>query len=189
VGDFILVNKFKYGLRLPVVNTRIVELGSPERGDVVVFRYPGVGPDDEQAGIDYIKRVVGLPGDRITFRNRTLYVNDEAVSKRPVGVYVGRGMGREMTGATLLEVDLDGRSHQILEMGSFGDPRAENSWVVPDGHYFTMGDNRERSLDSRYWGFVPEGNLVGKAFVIWLNCEGWFCSGAFDYTRIGDTIR
>jgi signal peptidase I len=189
VGDFILVNKFTYGLRLPVVNTRIVELGAPERGDVVVFRYPGVGPDDDQAGVDYIKRVVGLPGDRITFRNRTLYVNDEAVAKRPVGVYVGRGMGREMTGATLLEVDLAGRSHQILEMGPFGDPRAENSWVVPDGHYFTMGDNRERSLDSRYWGFVPEDNLVGKAFVIWLNCEGWFCSGAFDYTRIGDTIR
>lgn len=189
VGDFILVNKFSYGLRLPVANTKILDLGSPERGDVVVFRYPGVGPDDDQAGIDYIKRVVGLPGDRITFRDRMLYVNDEPVSKRPVGTYVGRGMGREMTGATLLEADLAGRSHLILEKGPYGDPRAENSWVVPEGQYFTMGDNRDRSLDSRYWGFVPEGNLVGKAFVVWLNCEGWFCSGAFDYTRIGDTIR
>jgi signal peptidase I len=189
VGDFILVNKFSYGLRLPVVNTKILEIGSPERGDVVVFRYPGVGPDDPDAGIDYIKRVVGLPGDRITFRERMLYINDVPVERLPVGVYIGRGMGREMTGATLLEVDLDGRSHQILEMGPFGDPRAENSWVVPEGQFFMMGDNRDRSLDSRYWGFVPEQNLVGKAFVVWLNCEGWFCSGAFDYTRIGDTIR
>jgi len=189
VGDFILVNKFTYGLRLPVLNTKVVELGAPARGDVVVFRYPGAGPGDPQAGVDYIKRVVGLPGDRITFRDRMLYVNDEPVAKRPVGVYVGSGMGREMTGATLLEAELAGREHQILEMGPFGDPRAENSWVVPEGEYFMMGDNRDRSLDSRYWGFVPERNLVGKAFVVWLNCEGWFCSGAFDYTRIGDTIR
>jgi signal peptidase I len=189
VGDFILVNKFSYGLRLPVLNTKVLEVGSPRRGDVVVFRYPGMGPQDEQAGVDYIKRVVGLPGDRITFRDRMLYINDELVGKQPVGVYIGSGMGREMTGATLFEVDLDGRSHQILEMGPFGDPRAENSWVVPEGQFFTMGDNRDRSLDSRYWGFVPEQNLVGKAFVVWLNCEGWFCSGAFDYTRIGDTIR
>lgn len=189
VGDFILVNKFTYGLRLPVLNTKVVEMGAPSRGDVVVFRYPGAGPQDPQTGVDYIKRVVGLPGDRITFRDRTLYVNDEPVAKRPVGVYVGSGMGREMTGATLFELELAGKGHQILEMGPFGDPRAENSWVVPEGEYFMMGDNRDRSLDSRYWGFVPERNLVGKAFVVWLNCEGWFCSGAFDYTRIGDTIR
>ncbi|MFY2764523.1 signal peptidase I [Arenimonas sp. MALMAid1274] len=188
-GDFILVNKFGYGLRLPVANTKVLDLGAPRRGDVVVFRYPGNGPDDPTAGADYIKRVVGLPGDRITFRDQTLYLNDQPVSKRPVGVYVGSGEGREMTGATLFEVDLDGRRHQSLELFKQGDPRAEDSWVVPEGHYFMMGDNRDRSEDSRYWGFVPEQNLVGKAFVIWLNCDGWFCSGAFDYTRIGDTIR
>ena len=189
VGDFILVNKFAYGLRLPVLNTKVVPLGQPERGDVVVFRYPGTGPSDPQTGADYIKRVVGLPGDRIAFRDQVLYVNDQAVAKRPVGVYVGSGLGREMTGATLLDVELPRRTHRGLEADPYGDPRAEGQWVVPEGEYFVMGDNRDRSLDSRFWGTVPEQNLVGKAFLVWLNCEGWFCSGAFDYTRIGDTIR
>ena len=189
IGDFILVNKFSYGLRLPVLNTKVVPVGQPRRGDVVVFRYPGLGPDDPRAGVDYIKRVVGLPGDRIAFRDQTVYVNDQPVDKREVGVYVGSGQGREMTGATLLEVGLPGHSHRSLEVGAYGDPRAEGSWQVPEGHYFMMGDNRDRSEDSRYWGFVPEQNLVGKAFLVWLNCDGWFCSGAFDYTRIGDTIR
>ncbi|HLU13241.1 MAG TPA: signal peptidase I [Arenimonas sp.] len=190
VGDFILVNKFSYGLRLPVLNTKILDVGEPQRGDVVVFRYPGMGPDDENAGMDYIKRVVGLPGDRVTFRDQTLFINDQPVAKTPAGVYVGSGRGREMTGATLYQVELPGgRSHASLEAARFGDPRAEGSWVVEPGHYFVMGDNRDHSLDSRYWGQVPESALVGKAFVIWLNCEGWFCTGAFDYTRIGDTIR
>lgn len=189
VGDFILVNKFAYGIRLPVINTKIVEVGAPERGDVVVFRYPGMGPDDPTAGADYIKRIVGLPGDQITFRDQMLYINGEPVPKQPDGVYVGSGQGRAMTGATRFEVDLDGRVHATLETSPFSSPRAEGVWEVPEGHYFAMGDNRDRSEDSRYWGFVPEENLVGKAFAIWLNCEGWFCSGAFDYTRIGDTIR
>ena len=189
VGDFILVNKFAYGLRLPVLNTKVVPLGGPKRGDVVVFRFPGMGQDDPQAGADYIKRVVGLPGDRIAFRDQVLYVNDQAVAKQPVGVYVGSGLGREMTGATLLDVELPGRTHRSLEKDPYGSPMTEGEWQVPEGHYFMMGDNRDRSSDSRVWGFVPEQNLVGKAFVVWLNCEGWFCSGAFDYTRIGDTIR
>jgi signal peptidase I len=189
VGDFILVNKFAYGIRLPVVNTKIIDVGGPKRGDVVVFRYPGMGPDDERTGADYIKRIVGLPGDQITFRNQVLYVNGQEVPKQPDGVYVGSGQGRSMTGATRFEVDLDGRIHNTLETSPFSSPRAEGVWEVPAGHYFAMGDNRDRSEDSRYWGFVPEQNLVGKAFAIWLNCEGWFCSGAFDYTRIGDTIR
>ena len=189
VGDFILVNKFSYGLRLPVLNTRVVPLGSPQRGDVVVFRYPGMGPEDPLKGQDYIKRVVGLPGDRISFSNQTLYINDEAVAKRPVGAYVGTGKGREMTGATLMENQLPGRPHQILQGSPYGDARLHGSWTVPQGSYFVMGDNRDHSSDSRVWGYVPEDALVGKAFLVWLNCEGWFCSGAFDYTRIGDTIR
>ncbi len=189
VGDFILVNKFAYGLRLPVLNTKVLDVGEPARGDVVVFRYPGMGPGDPDAGQDYIKRVVGLPGDRISFRDQVLYVNDQPVAKQRIGGYVGTGYGREMTGATLYEVDLPGRRHQSLETGPFTDPRSVGSWVVEPGHYFVMGDNRDRSADSRVWGLVPESALVGRAFVIWLNCEGWFCSGAFDYTRIGDTIR
>ncbi|WP_290890779.1 signal peptidase I [Arenimonas sp.] len=195
VGDFILVNKFTYGLRLPVANTKIVPLGQPARGDVVVFRYPGYGPDDTKAGTDYIKRVVGLPGDRIAFKDQVLYVNDVAVAKRETGVYIGRGQGRSMTGASLFEVELPGQDgqplirHASLENNRFSDPRIENQWVVPAGHFFVMGDNRDQSEDSRYWGFVPEQNLVGKAFLVWLNCSGWFCNEAFDYTRIGDTIR
>ena len=189
VGDFILVNKFSYGLRLPVLNSKVLSVGEPQRGDVAVFRYPGMGEGDTQAGMDYIKRVVGLPGDRISFSNQTLYVNDQAVAKRPVGAYVGTGKGREMTGATLLENQLPGRPHQILQSSPYGDMRVQGDWTVPAGSYFVMGDNRDHSSDSRVWGFVPEQALVGKAFLIWLNCEGWFCSGAFDYTRIGDTIR
>lgn len=189
VGDFILVNKFAYGLRLPVLNSKIVEIGEPQRGDVVVFRYPGAGEGDPNTGSDYIKRVVGLPGDRIAFRDQTLYVNDQPIAKTAVGTYVGSGHGRDMTGATVFEVDLAGREHRSLEISPYGDARTEGSWDVPAGHYFVMGDNRDASADSRVWGFVPEGNLVGKAFLIWLNCEGWACTGAFDYTRIGDTIH
>ncbi len=190
VGDFILVNKFAYGIRLPVANTKIVDVGAPERGDVVVFRYPGMGPDDPARGQDYIKRVVGLPGDRITFRDQVLYINDEPVAKQPAGTYIGTGQqGREMTGAAVFDITVGDRPHQILQMDPQGSPVYESSWEVPAGHFFVMGDNRDRSADSRIWGFVPEDALVGKAFVIWLNCENWFCSGAFDYTRIGDTIR
>ena len=191
VGDFILVNKFAYGLRLPVANTKVVEVGEPKRGDVVVFRYPGAFAGDPKAGTDYIKRIVGLPGDVVSFRDQTLSVNGEPVAKAPVGVYVGSGKGLEMTGATLYDVMLGDVQHQSLEVrpAGFGDRRAEGSWEVPAGHYFVMGDNRDHSEDSRYWGFVPEQNLVGKAFLVWLNCGGWLCSEAFDYTRIGDTIR
>ena len=191
VGDFILVNKFAYGLRLPVANTKFVEIGEPERGDVVVFRYPGMSPRDPQAGQDYIKRVIGLPGDRVAFRDQTLYVNDQPISKRKAGTYVGAGHGREMTGATVFDVQLGDVSHRSLEVSPYGDPRVEGAWEVPAGHYFVMGDNRDASADSRVWGFVPEANLVGKAFVIWLNCEKIRngCTTAFDYTRIGDTIR
>ena len=189
VGDFILVNKFSYGLRLPVLNTLVVPMGAPQRGDVVVFRYPGMGADDPQKGMDYIKRVVGLPGDRISFSNQTLYINDVAVAKRPVGTYIGTGKGREMTGATLLENQLPGREHQILQQAPYGDPRLNGNWTVPQGSYLVMGDNRDHSSDSRVWGEVPADALVGKAFLVRLNCEGWFCSGAFYYTRIGDTIR
>ena len=186
IGDFILVNKFSYGLRLPVTNTKFLPLGEPARGDVVVFKPPH---DPDQ---NWIKRVVGLPGDRIGFHGDTLYVNGQAVQYRPLGDYVGEGRGAEMNGAALLLEDLPGRSHKVLEWIDRANPAGQGEWTVPAGHYFVMGDNRDNSEDSRFWtqtNFLPEENLRGKAFLIWLNCEGWFCKGSFDPSRIGTTIK
>jgi signal peptidase I len=183
VGDFILVNKFAYGLRLPVLGTKIVALGEPQRGDVFVFRYPNPDHDPKKEGVDYIKRVIGLPGDEITYRNKTLYVNGKEVPQSYVGPFVGSGEeGRKMAGAEIYEEKLPGATHQILRL-----PRgagAEGSFRVPAGHYFAMGDNRDNSEDSRYWGFVPERNIVGKAFVIWMNFDG-----GIDFKRIGTLIN
>lgn len=177
-GDFILVNKFTYGLRLPVTNRKFVELGQPERGDVVVFRPPH-HPDQ-----DWIKRVMGLPGDRIAYRDNTVYINGEPLAYDTVGVYSGTGNGTEMTGAEELRERLEGRSHTVLERNNlpFLD-QGEGEWEVPAGHYFVMGDNRDNSEDSRYWGFLPESNLRGKAFLIWMHFDG-----GLDVSRIGSSI-
>ncbi len=172
VGDFILVNKFAYGVRLPVLNTKIIELGEPKRGDIVVFRFP------KQPTVDYIKRVIGLPGDRIAYFDKKIYVNGQAVSQVTLGRYQGVGQGMNMTGAEHLQEDLTGVKHSILI--SNGTPTVEDVFVVPQGQYFVMGDNRDNSNDSRYWGTVPEANLVGKAFFIWMNWD-WENKGiAFD---------
>ncbi len=187
VGDFILVNKFDYGLRLPVLNTKVVQRGEPKRGDVVVFRYPGHSDADPEKGTDYIKRVIGLPGDTIEVSDDQVRINGQAVVYKPAGVFVGSGAGLDNTGADIVEEMLPGRPHTVLDEP--GSPFPPSTWVVPPGHYFAMGDNRDHSADSREWGFFPEHNLVGRAMVIWLNCEGWFCSDGFDYSRIGDTIR
>ncbi|HEY0180963.1 MAG TPA: signal peptidase I [Dokdonella sp.] len=178
VGDFILVNKFAYGLRLPVLNTKILEVGEPKRGDVFVFRFP------ENPKEDYIKRVVGVPGDEITYRNKTLYVNGHEIAQSYVGPYTGPSEpGHSMAGAQVKEEDLDGVKHPIMEL-----PQVfvghDGTWKVPPGHYFAMGDNRDNSLDSRFWGFVPEANLVGKAFVIWMNLDN-----GIDFSRIGTLIK
>ena len=183
IGDFILVNKFSYGIRLPINNKKVVELGEPKRGDVVVFR-PPQHPDQ-----DWIKRVVGLPGDVIAFQGDTLYVNGQALDYVVGGQYVGEGRGREMTGAAVLEEQLGPVRHRILEVPGFADSRGQGEWRVPEGEYFVMGDNRDRSDDSRFWGTLPESQLRGRAFLIWLNCEGWFCTGNFDVSRIGDSIQ
>ncbi|WP_150048373.1 MULTISPECIES: signal peptidase I [Methylomonas] len=179
VGDFILVNKFSYGIRLPVLNDKIVELGEPQRGDIVVFRYP------KQPSIDYIKRVIGLPGDRVAYFEKKLYVNGELISQTPIGRYQGVGQGRSMTGAQELRENLAGVEHSILI--NSGVSSVEDVFVVPDGHYFMMGDNRDNSNDSRYWGTVPEANLVGKAFFIWMNWD-WENNG-IAFNRLGTVLR
>jgi signal peptidase I len=175
-GDFIFVNKYAYGLRLPVMNTKIVPVGEPKRGDVIVFRLP------KDPATNYIKRLVGLPGDHIQVRGRQLYVNGRPVPVELNGIYQGHGH----TGARLGTEHLDGVDHQVLYIP--GRVTTDYDDVVPAGHYFFMGDNRDNSRDSRFTdvGFVPEGNLVGKAVRIWLN---WDLPAAPIWDRIGDPIR
>ncbi|HVF35515.1 MAG TPA: signal peptidase I [Candidatus Saccharimonadia bacterium] len=188
IGDFILVNKFAFGLRLPVTNSKLVEIGEPARGDVVVFRYPGMAPDDPSRGTDYIKRVVGVPGDSIMYRDKIVYVNGEPQPQRDLGTYVGTGAGVDMTGTALKLENLDGTEHEILVRRSDGFfPMREGTFSVPPGAYFVLGDNRDNSQDSRYWGFVPEGNLVGKAFFIWMNWDSK--NGGVEFARIGTVIE
>ncbi len=178
VGDFILVNKFTYGVRLPVAGSKILDLGEPERGDVVVFRYP------KDPSLDYIKRVVGLPGDRVGYFDKTIYINGKPVAQEETGRYVGIGSGFESTGASLRNEKLGETEHQIL---IDTDQRArEGEIVVPEGEYFVMGDNRDRSNDSRFWGTVPEDHLVGKAFMIWMNWDS--SAGGITWERIGSSI-
>jgi signal peptidase I len=179
VGDFILVNKFSYGMRLPVLNTKIVEFGEPQRGDIVVFRFP------KQPSVDYIKRVIGLPGDRIAYFDKKLLVNGQPAKQVSLGRYQGVGQGVDMTGAEQFSEDLIGIEHSILIR--HGVNTVEDVFVVPPGHYFVMGDNRDNSNDSRYWGFVPEGNLVGKAFFIWMNWD--LQNNGIAFNRLGTILK
>lgn len=179
VGDFILVNKFAYGIRLPVLRTKVMEIGEPARGEVVVFKYP------QQPEVDYIKRVIGLPGDRIRYQNKQLFINGEAVALKDLGVYPGDGPQGRMLGARMLEEDLQGVVHTILQRPEADGPEGEV--VVPAGQYFVMGDNRDNSNDSRYWGFVPEENLVGRAMLIWMHFDGE--AMRVDFSRIGTVIH
>ena len=178
-GDFILVNKYAYGIRLPVLNNKVVEMGEPERGDVVVFRYP------KDPSVDYIKRVVGLPGDRVGYYNKIIYINSEPVGQVPAGVYIGVGSGISMSGASERQEQLGEVLHDILVMPRT--PGLEGEYVVGEDEYFVMGDNRDNSNDSRYWGPVPESNLVGKAFRVWMNWDG--ANGGVDWDRIGMKIK
>jgi signal peptidase I len=188
VGDFILVNKFAYGLRWPVLNSKFLPLGEPARGDVVVFRFP------RDEAVDYIKRVVGVPGDQIYYRNKTLYVNGEPMAQLPLPPYIGEGAGSGHSGAYRALEQVDGVEHEILiNPGARDLPPgcmvlANGPVTVPEGAYFVVGDNRDNSNDSRCWGFVPEGNLVGKAFAIWMHWDGQRGFPiAFD--RLGDVIH
>lgn len=184
VGDLILVNKYTYGLRLPVLNTKITEGNSPERGDVMVFRYP------PQPYLDYIKRVVAVPGDKVEYFNKRLSINGQTIETTALPDFLDT---ENMQYAQQFEEKLGTQRHKVLNtpqaaafiQGASAFAHRENctytiegvSCTVPEGHYFVLGDNRDNSLDSRYWGFVPEENIVGKAFFIWMNFG--------DFSRIG----
>lgn len=172
-GDFILVNKFTYGLRVPILNNTFLDVGHPQRGDVFVFHYP---PDPS---LDYIKRVVGLPGDKIAYRDKQLYINGQKLDVSFADDYQYVASGLNMVNAKRYKEQLGTHQHDILiEDNSI---TIDGEVEVPAGHYFAMGDNRDNSKDSRVWGFVPENNLVGKAFFIWWNFD--------NFGRIGNTIN
>jgi signal peptidase I len=179
VGDFLLVNKFTYGIRIPVINEKIIELNEPKHGDIVVFRYP------KDPSVDYIKRVIGLPGDKVVYDNKQLYINDKPIKQVSIGRYQGLGQGQDMTGAEHLVENLDGIEHSILIRHDA--PTMQFTFVVPEGNYFVMGDNRDNSNDSRFWGTVPEENLVGKAFFIWMSWD-WDNKG-IGLDRIGTVLK
>ena len=179
IGDFILVNKFVYGIRLPVIDKKIIELGEPQRGDIVVFRFP------EDPSIPFIKRVVGLPGDRVGYHNKQLYVNGKPVPRQPAGFYTGSGSGAGHTGVPVFREAMGDVEFEILIRQ--GQPSPGWEWVVPASSYFVMGDNRDNSRDSRFWGYVPDENLIGKAFFIWMSWD--WAGGGMNWDRIGNSIQ
>jgi signal peptidase I len=176
VGDLILVNKFTYGIRLPVLNTKITEGNKPQRGDVMVFRYP------PKPSLDYIKRVVGVPGDTVAYLNKRLTINGQVVETTALPEFFDEDAMRYFK---QFEETVGEKKHRVLNdvdrpafvpgADKFDGYEACSYTVegvtckVPEGHYFMMGDNRDNSLDSRYWGFVPDQNIVGKAFFVWMN--------------------
>jgi signal peptidase I len=178
VGDFILVNKFAYGLRAPVLHTKFLDIGMPQRGDVVVFRYP------ENPKVDYIKRLVGVPGDVVAWDNKRLTVNGVELTRESVGEYSALDQDNNSHAAFRLVEDLLGVKHDILVVPGTGGP--QGSITVPEGQYFMMGDNRDRSNDSRYWGLVPEGNIVGKATYVWMHFG--FGGDGLKLSRVGTSI-
>jgi signal peptidase I len=179
VGDFILVNKFTYGIRLPAFNNKIIELNKPERGDIVVFRYP------KDPTVDYIKRIIGLPGDKVEYSDKKLTINDQPIEQQSLGIYHGIGQGADMDGAEQLIENLQTTKHDILIRQ--GANSVEFSYIVPENQYFVMGDNRDNSNDSRYWGTVPEANLVGKAFFIWMSLD--LQANGVAFNRIGTVLH
>lgn len=174
-GDFILVNKFSYGLRLPLGHQKFLDLGSPERGDVIVFRFP------EDPSIDYIKRVIGLPGDKIRYQDKQLYINGAKVPLEQLHPYEKDRVFME------LEEKLGEKTHRIILANNYNSMAKAIELEVPEESYFVLGDNRDNSRDSRYWGFVPDENLKGRAFMIWLHKkEGEWPS---EWSRIGSIIE
>jgi len=179
IGDFILVNKFDYGIRLPVLNTKIFDIGTPKRGDVVVFRYP------KDPSIPFIKRVIGIPGDHIVYKNKTLYINGVQMKQKDLGTFYGEGSSFVAQGLTERQETLTGGvKHDILLNPRV--PAMGMETTVPKGEYFVLGDNRDNSKDSRYWGFVPDQNLIGHASLIWMNWD--IKNGGINWSRIGNML-
>lgn len=175
IGDFIAVNKFAYGVKLPLNSYKVLETAKPQRGDVAVFKFP-LDPKTP-----FIKRVVGLPGDVVLYKNKSLFINDKEITQVPVGTYVGGKSMRKYTGFKEKSEGLSEKRNSILI-----DPdrySADVQFEVPEGHYFVLGDNRDNSRDSRFWGFVPEKNLMGKAFFIWMNWDR-----GINFDRVGKVI-
>jgi signal peptidase I len=190
VGDFILVNKYTYGIRLPVVNRKVVDVNPIRRGDVVVFRYPA------DPSVDYIKRVVGTPGDKVVYRGKRLTINGEDQSVQAGGFYTDAELNylrlptftEKLGHATHQMMVMPGQPPvdlaQVRQFANRGNCEYNDdgfSCTVPAGHYFMMGDNRDQSSDSRYWGFVPDENIKGRAFLVWMNFG--------DLKRIGNSIE
>jgi signal peptidase I len=192
IGDFILVNKFTYGIRIPVINKKIVEVHNPQRGDVMVFRYP------QDPSLDYIKRVIGVPGDKVEYRDKKLTINGQPLDYQRDGTYTYVKAGLNYVSAEIYKEKMGDRTHtEMVEAdappilpGQIQPFQYQENCAydergftcrVPEGEYFMMGDNRDASNDSRYWGFVPDRNIVGKAFFIWLNLD--------DLKRIGSRIQ
>lgn len=193
IGDFILVNKFSYGIRLPVLETKIIPIGDPQRGDVMVFRYPN------DPRVNFIKRVVGLPGDRIGYRNKQLFVNGEPVPRELLRTVEDDEIpaGHPLQAVARAEIYLEQlgeASHETRYKSVSQNPPAQE-WVVPEGHYFMVGDNRDNSNDSRYWsapgmptelwGMVPDNYIVGKAFAVWMHWPEPKLKNLPSFSRVG----
>ena len=192
IGDFILVNKFTYGVRLPILHNKLIELNDPDRGDIVVFHHP------PQNKISYIKRMIGLPGDEIEYRGNDLFVNGQSITTESQGTYTPfsetrslalfnqsiasetTGNGGEMAGEMV--------EYSVLFNNYAANRGRKGKLVVPDGHYFVMGDNRDNSADSRSWGLVPDKNIIGKAFFIWFHWDT-VKGGGVKLSRVGADIQ
>lgn len=178
VGDFVAVNKFNYGLRFPVLDKKMINIGEPSRGDVVVFSWP---PNEK---FDYIKRVIGLPGDKIGYHNKVLTVNGVVAKQSVIKMTSFIDGSGKLQSVELREEDLEGVKHKIYINPA--NPVYDLDVTVPADNYFVMGDNRDHSGDSRYWGFVPNKNLRGRAFIKWMSWDSML--NRLRWSRIGRFI-